>query len=315
MSEAQASLQARFAAALDRLVPEGRLGVAVSGGPDSLALLILAAEARPGMVEAATVDHALRAENADEAALVGKHCARLGIPHAILKVAVEQGASLQAQARNARYSALCGWAEARALSVLATAHHADDQAETLLMRLARGSGLGGLAGVREQRALSETVRLVRPLLEARKSELRAIVETAGLHPVDDPANADPRHERTRARSLLGSAPWLDAQRVARSARALEEAEQALAFAVEAMAAERLTLGPALAVLRVGDLPAEFQRRLLLKGIAVFGVSEPRGGDIERALVILREGRRCTLGGISLTGGERWTLAPAPPRRA
>ena len=304
----------RFATALDRLCPQGSLGLAVSGGPDSLALLLLAAAARPGEVEAATVDHGLRPESGAEAAMVAEVCARMGVKHSIFPVTVPAGASSQRQAREARYEALGGWARQRGLCAIATAHHADDQAETLLMRLARGSGLAGLAGVREQRPLMPGVRLIRPLLDLRKSELVALVEAAGLKPVDDPSNHDGRHDRTRVRALLGTDGLLDPLRLARSAAALGEAEEALQWTVAGLAAERLRQdGPAL-LLSAGDLPPELQRRLLLAGLKQFGVAEPRGTDVERALARLRGGAACTLGGIKLEGGAAWRLSPAPPRR-
>ncbi|GAA4023468.1 hypothetical protein GCM10022280_25260 [Sphingomonas swuensis] len=306
---------ARLGQTLDRLVPEGELGVAVSGGPDSLALLLLAAEARPGQVKAATVDHGLRPESAAEAAFVADCCTRLGIPHDVLTVTVASGASLQAQARTARYAALAAWAERFGLAAVATAHHADDQAETLLMRLARGSGLAGLAGVRESRALTDRVRLVRPLLGLRKAALAAVVEAAGLEPVDDPANADPRHDRSRVRSLLGRTEWLDSARLARSATALAEAEEALAHAANRLANERLVRSEHGVRIEPHDLPAEFRRRLLLLGYDRLGLARPDGPEIERAMRQLEAGTRVTLGGALLEGGTVWRLSPEPPRRS
>ncbi|MBO0750444.1 MAG: tRNA lysidine(34) synthetase TilS, partial [Porphyrobacter sp.] len=140
----------RFAADLGRLWPEGgRLGLAVSGGPDSLALLLLAHATLPGQFAVATVNHGLRPEAAAECAMVERVCAARGIPCTILQVKLAAG-NIQAEARATRYAALGEWAQREGLAGLATAHHADDQAETLLMRLNRASGLGGLAGVRSR---------------------------------------------------------------------------------------------------------------------------------------------------------------------
>ncbi|MEP9400366.1 tRNA lysidine(34) synthetase TilS [Sphingomonas sp. VNH70] len=143
----------RFARDLTALVavpgPDRPLALAVSGGPDSMAMLALAAAAFPGSVIAATVDHRLRTASADEAAMVGGWCRDHGIPHATLAPDTPPaGASIQAQARHIRYALLGDWALAAGAGALATAHHADDQAETFLMRAARGSGPAGLAGIR-----------------------------------------------------------------------------------------------------------------------------------------------------------------------
>src|SRR5206468_9734453 len=123
----------RFRHDLDALVPgDVRIGVAVSGGPDSLALLLLAAAARPGQVEAATIDHGLRAEAHDEAVMVAAVCDRLAVRHATLTARWSEvpETAIQERARNQRYRLLGYWAEERGLDALATAHHAEDQAET-----------------------------------------------------------------------------------------------------------------------------------------------------------------------------------------
>lgn len=309
-SDIDAGLRARFVADLARLcLGEGRIGVAVSGGPDSLALLLLAQAARPGTIEAATVDHGLRSGSAAEAALVADYCQRLDVPHATLSVTVAKGASQQAQARAARYAALASWATKRGLSAVLTAHHADDQAETLLMRLARGAGLSGLTGVREQRELTPLISLVRPLLGWRKAELVALVAAAGLQAVDDPANRDPRHGRTAARTTLAEADWLDPAALSVSAAWLSEADAALGWAAARLRGERLERTGKRVVLTVADLPRELQRRLLLAAIEELGAPPPRGPDLKRALRKLAAGERCSLSGLLLDGGEQWSVQP------
>ena len=141
----------RFRRDLDALIEPGEIiGLAVSGGPDSLALLLLAAEARPLLVEAATVDHGLRPESRAEAEMVAKVCERLGVPHRILTATWDEkpATAIQERARMMRYRLLGEWVRERGLTALLTAHHVDDQAETFLMRLARGAGVKGLAGMR-----------------------------------------------------------------------------------------------------------------------------------------------------------------------
>ena len=218
--------------------------------------------------------------------------------------------SVQAGARAARYAALGDWCAAHRLPFLATAHHADDQAETVLMRLGRGAGLPGLAGVRRSRALRPGVTLIRPLLDWRKAELEAVVQAAGLTAALDPSNTDPTYDRTAARALLGRNEWLDPARLARSAANLAEAEAALEWATDRAFAERVdgdSLDPA-------GLPDEIVRRLALRFFARFG-EEPRGPELARLIAALREGRAATLGSVKAMPGVRWTFAPAPPRRS
>ena len=308
-------LVARFEADLAALADaDARLGIAVSGGPDSLALLLLAAAARPGLVEAATVDHQLRAGSRKEAEFVRSVCDRLGVPHMILTATVERGASLQAQARVARYGVLGEWAINRDLAAVATGHHADDQAETLLMRLARGAGLGGLVGVRHTLPLEAGIAVIRPLLEWRRDELAAIVAAAGITPVDDPANRDPRHDRSRFRGMLAKADWADAERLAASARWLADADEALDWALTPLIGTRLKRRGSSLAIDADGLPRELQRRLLLAGFEQMGAHRPRGPELDRARKALKAGKVATLSGLKLEPGPPWTLSAAPTRR-
>jgi tRNA(Ile)-lysidine synthase len=229
-------LKARFAADLAALWPEddrsGPLGLAVSGGPDSLALLLLAYAALPRRIAVCSIDHGLRAEAAGEVALVERIAAERGIPFTPVTVKLAPG-NTQAKAREARYAALARWAQDRRLGAVATAHHADDQAETLLMRLNRGSGLAGLAGVRARSAIEGSeVTLLRPLLGWRKAELAGVVEAAGITPATDPSNTNPAYDRARLRAALAGADWLDPVQIAASAAHIAEGWQALEWYAE-----------------------------------------------------------------------------------
>jgi len=230
-------LVARFRVDLARLWPfvsdeRSALGLAVSGGGDSMGLLLLANAALNGRVRAATVDHRLRAENADEAVFVATCCRELGIPHSILTVEIGKG-NVQDRARIARYDALGQWCEEYGLAGLATAHQMDDQVETVLMRLNRGSGLAGLSAIRAVQSLPHTAApLLRPLLNWRREEWAALVRDAGWQAVDDPSNADDRFDRARLRKAIAGAQWLDREQVARSAALLAEAQDSIAWAVE-----------------------------------------------------------------------------------
>lgn len=308
----------RFAADLDALIePDARIGIAVSGGPDSLALLLLAASARPGRLEATTVDHRLRPESAEEAAMVASLCSRLDVPHrTLLADWIEPpSANVQAAARAMRYRLLNAWAIERGLDAVATAHHADDQAETLLMRLLRGAGVGGLGGSRAKRALSEEVTLIRPLLSWRKAELLALVAEAGIEPVDDPSNRDPRHDRSRIRQWLTSTEWADPARLAASASAIRDADEALDWALAPLITSRIRRDAELLIIEPFDLPRELKRRLLLAAFAELGAVPPRGPELIRAMDALEAGEIVTLSGLKLAGGTRWVLSIAPQRRS
>jgi tRNA(Ile)-lysidine synthase len=311
----------RFAGDLAALCGGGTdlLGVAVSGGPDSLALLLLSHAAAPGRVRAATVDHGLRPESAGEAAFAASLCAERGIAHSTLPAEVSRGGKgLQAAAREARYAALGEWMRREGIEVLLTAHHADDQAETLLMRLNRGTGLGGLAGIRAAVPFpqgGEDARLCRPLLGWRRDELGRLVRGHGVAAVDDPSNADEAYDRARIRRHLAEAPWLDAAALARSAAALAEAEEALEAVAAGLFAERARRDGEALHLDPDGLPRELLRRLVLRALgATVAGDPPRGEQVAALISDLRSGGIVTLAGVKCSGGKAWRFEPEPPRR-
>ncbi len=265
---------------------------------------------------ALTVDHGLRPESAVEAANVAKLCAGIGVEHTTLTAPGLKGVrgNVQAKARAARYAAMEAECERTGVKLLMTAHHADDQAETLLMRLARGSGLSGLGGVRSSRPVG-ALRILRPLLGWRKSELAAIVSRAGLVPVDDPSNRSAAYDRTAARSLLTAAPWLDPVRVAASASHLADAEAALEWTVEQAWRGRAEWEDKAVLLDVEGLPRELVRRLVVRAVAALNpAASPDGPSVDRLIESAHRRRESTLGGIRISYGRKWRFAAAPPRR-
>ena len=290
-----------------------RLGLAVSGGADSLALLLLAGAALPGRIEAATVDHGLRAESAEEASIVAGICAERGIPHETLGVSLFPG-NVQDRARAARYGALAEWCERRGLAALATGHQLDDQAETLVMRLNRGSGLAGLAGVRARGTVpGGELRLLRPLLGWRRIDLAELVCAAGLEPASDPSNADERFDRVRIRTALDRADWIDALGLARSAALLAEAEGFVADTIAEMRRElvRRTDGGWVMIAPQSEFAAV---ELAAALIAEIGGSAPRS-EVATMVTRLRRGDNASLSGVlaRVVGGD-WLFAQEPPRR-
>jgi len=309
---------AAFAALMAPLAPfEPRplLACAVSGGADSLALLLLAcgwAGARGGTVLALTVDHGLRPEAAAEAQWVGETARRLGARHRVLtwRDPPRRG-PVQEAARAARLTLLAEACREAGCLHLLLAHHRDDQAETLLLRLGRGSGLDGLAGMAPQRRLPG-LRLLRPLLPVPKRRLEATLRAAGVAWIEDPANRDPRHERVRLRRLLaqsaeegtagsGRRGFADAAEAFAGLRRWSEARlaEALGRAAAFHPAGCATLD--LELLR--SLPLPLGRRVLAALLqAVGGAAYPARGEAqERLFARLCEGapRPATLGGCRL----------------
>jgi len=311
----------RFRRDLDALVPaETKVGLAVSGGPDSLALLLLANETHRGHIQVATVDHIFRAESRTEAETVAALCEKLGVHHAILTAQWNEKpiTAVQERARTERYRLLNEWGEQRGLGAIATAHHLDDQAETLLMRLSRGAGVRGLAGMRKvARSPGRKIPLVRPLLAWRHSELEAVCTAAGVEPARDPSNDDDQFERVRMRRALAAADWLDPIAVAASASHLAEAEAALEWAVDQEWRKAIRETDREIVYLAGDHPPEIRRRIVrraLLALATEGDEELRRRELDPLLETLSNGRKATLRGVLCTGGAEWRFEPAPQRK-
>ncbi len=294
---------------------DGKLAIAVSGGPDSLALLALAHAALPGAVEAATVDHGLRDASAGEARAVAALCAGLGVPHAVLKVQVASG-NVQSEARSARYGALAGWMEGRGLAALATAHHADDQAETLLLRLNRASGVSGLAGVRARGLVPGTrLPLLRPLLGWRRAELARIVSDAGWQAAQDPSNTDDRFDRARLRKELVAADWLDVPALAASAAHLADADAALAWAAAREWSECVERSPMGLTYRP-RAPRAVALRVIARIVMELDGTEPRGSAAALLFDALVARQPASIGGlVARAVPEGWTFSKAPKRAA
>lgn len=344
-------LAVRFRADVERLLArplgENTLALAVSGGPDSMAMLALGAAAYPGQVIAATVDHGLRAESAAEAHMVAGWCASASIPHATLTINVPPDASgnLQSWARQERYGLLRRWVIGRGAALLCTAHHAEDQAETFLMRAARGSGLSGLAAIRAAAPVTAfmaveqlegarngsaftgqqaELTLLRPMLGWRRAELRRLCERLGLPFIDDPSNADERFDRTRFRGWLEAAPWIDPIRIGQSAQHLAEIDADLLGLSQWLWAQRSRSDDGHeARVDVSDLPRAATRWLARIAIEAVrssnGILAPAwspGTNIEPFLDALDSGGAATQAGVMASArGMIWHFRPAPPRRS
>lgn len=313
----------------------GPLLLAVSGGPDSMALMHLAARWAAGLIDPprlhiATVDHGFRPEAASEAGMVATAAAALGQPHAILPWTGPKPTSrIQEKARAARYALLAAHARDIGAGHIVTAHHADDQAETILLRLGRGSGLGGLAGMRHLTALAPDLWLARPLLHLTKATLVAFCRENAIAYIDDPTNLDPAYARTRLRSQAPAlaALGLDTPGLSRLARRLARADDALEFEADRVESflqpTRAPGSYAVALDGVCNIAPEIALRLVRRAVAhvVPGAAlrlerlESLSDALWTALTERRP-HRATLAGtlVRLDGAGLLQVTHEPPRR-
>ena len=347
---------AEAATLFDDLHSAQALVIAVSGGPDSTALLVLAARWRAARKQgpallAVTVDHGLRPESAREARAVKRLAGKLGIRHRTLRwTGSKPTTALQEEARHVRYQLLAAAARGAGAPCVLTAHTLDDQAETVLLRMARGSGLSGLGAMARQTLLPITglhtsgatgkktdkktdkktaIVLVRPLLDLPKARLIATLAAMGISFVDDPSNRDPRFTRPRLRELMPALAieGLDARRLALLARRLRRADATIEAAVDAATAVVTDVplskrGPfSMDAEKLSGLPAEVALRVLGRAIVQAGDEGPlQLGKLEalhaalRAAMVDKVRLRRTLAGALVThSGGRISIETAPPR--
>ena len=297
----------------DRLPAGQTIGIALSGGGDSTALLHLALAAG-FRVEAVTVDHRLRPESPAEVAGVAAACARLGVPHAVR--VWDHGpvpGNLMDAARRARMGLIGDWARAQGIAHVALGHTRDDQAETVLMGLARSAGIAGLSGMRPV-WVEEGVTFHRPLLDAGREELRDWLRSQGIDWVDDPTNDDLRFTRVKARAALAALAPLGITPVRLAAVAGHLASAQSALKVQTRAATGRHVAAAAGALQIGvglfAEPTEVQRLLVACAISWLRqeASLLRAADLRRFLHAVREGRDATLAGCRHRGG--WVFREA-----
>ncbi len=291
------------------------IALAVSGGADSMALLYLAARWRqiaPDLApefHALTVDHGMRPEAHVEAQCVADAAASYDMSHAVLTWRARNKTSrLQERARIARYDLMSDHCSKRGIGRLATAHHLDDQAETVLMRLARGSGVDGLAAI-PKRSVWAGVEIARPLLDVSKNRLVATLEEAKQAWSEDPSNQSDAFERNRVRAALAQLERLgfDAGRLALTARRMRRAQEALETSTDKFLAGALTLFEAgfcvMQMEQISAAPDEIALRALSRIVMAVGgqATPPRLQRLENLLAALQghEHKARTLGGCRI----------------
>lgn len=293
----------------------GRMGIAVSGGGDSVALMYLLhdiARTEGVTLRIATVDHGLRPEAAREAEMVGAHATQLGLGHDILRwIGWNGSGNLQDQARNARYGLLTDWARSNGIPAICLGHTADDQAETVLMRLGRSAGVTGLSAMSPSRMRNQ-ILILRPMLGVGRQSLRDYLSEIGADWVEDPSNQDNRYDRIKARAALAHLEPLgiSADSLSRVAENLAQAREALAQYAQDSARKvaHVADGDVCVDLDgVAGLPDEIRRRLLVGIIAWLSGPgyPPRQSAINQVVTALFNAKSTSIGGcLVLPDGDK-----------
>jgi tRNA(Ile)-lysidine synthase len=308
--------RATLFACLDGL---SHVGLAVSGGADSMALMHLANLWRLERGKAAprlsvlSVDHGLRDGSAKEAEWVAERASDLCLESSILRWQLgEKKSRIQEDARAARYALMASYAHANGLEALVTAHHLDDQAETLLMRLGRGSGVDGLAAIPE-RGRWAGLSVLRPFLDVPKAQLVESLKILGVKWIKDPSNDDTRYERVRLRKAMDELEILGigAEALARSAKRLRRARAALDGAADSFLQQNAVLDDAgfctIGTKSLRDTPEEVVLRAMAKVLKGIGgqALPPRLAKLESFVEALIASKQAplTLGGCQVVPGE------------
>lgn len=309
-----------FEDAMRQLAPQGNLAVGVSGGADSMALLHLLCAWNTSSdnklaLTALTVDHGLRAESAAEAVRVAQWANDLGVEHqALVWEGEKSSGNIEAVAREARYRLMGNWCAENNVQTLMTAHHFDDQAETFLMRLARGSGVAGLSAMAGQRTLganAPSVNLLRPLLGIPKEALVELLREVRQPWFEDPSNEDKDFARARLRKMRATFIefGLTPERLVATAERMSDANLVLEGAAENLWREAATVSPfgevRLKVPILLDALADTRRRVMaraLKGVAgaEFGPRYERLLRLEEAIKSGKIGKGVTLHGCKIS---------------
>jgi tRNA(Ile)-lysidine synthase len=299
-------------------IPDGDIGVGVSGGGDSLALLLLSAEWAQNTnrsLKAVTIDHGLRSGSSLECDHVKRISDGLSIQHTTLKWLAEPVGNLQNAARNARHELLLEWTYKQKLSVVLLGHTLDDNAETVIIKLIRGSGIDGLAGIEKSKNING-LNIYRPLINIPREDLRAYLQAKKVGWIDEPSNFDERFERIKVRNFLPSLSHvgLTPKKLVKLASHMSRAKEALTCQVSNFARQHVeqTIWGDLAINldEFIKIPREYQFRLLSSGLRWISgkVYKPRFQSLERllnAITSQKLGKSMSLMGCIIKYDRNW----------